>query len=76
METSMHNADVYGGRYSQALGSRLIRTSIRNSSFGDRQLIQTGGRREQKHRQNLKISLDESLVGEGQMLKPHTGESG
>ena len=61
----------------RALGSRLIR-NFNQELIIWRQTINSGQEagREQKHRQNLKISLDESLVGSRQMLKPHTGESG
>ena len=61
----------------RARASRLIR-NFNQELIIWRQTTNSGQEagREQKHRQNLKISLDESLVGRRQMLKPHTGESG
>lgn len=38
----MHNADIYGGWYSQGSRKRANQASIRNSSFGERELIQDG----------------------------------
>ena len=61
----------------RALGSRLIR-NFNQELIIWRQTIYSGQEagRKQKHRQNLKISLDKSLIGRMQMLKPHMGESG
>lgn len=71
MQTSMEE-DI-----PRALGSRLIR-NFNQELIIWRQTINSGQEagREQKHRQNLKISLDKSLVGRRQMRKPHMGEPG